>query len=176
MAYTSPKIKVERSGIAEKGVFTKKTIKRGEMVCNFEGSRGKIYSAQERIKNPRKWADYDIQIDENLFFGATKNSELELCDYINHSCDPNCGIEGSLKIVAMRNIEKGEELTFDYAMSESHHFRVKCNCNRVICRKVVTGDDWRKKEVRKRYDGYFSEYLQRKIDESRKKNRKHLLI
>lgn len=160
---------MRRSKIAEKGVFAKTKIKKGEIICDFTDSRGRFYSARARERFAAKWEDYDIQVGDNLFFGATRDSEVEECDYLNHSCDPNCGIKGSLKIVAMRDIKKGEELTFDYAMSESHRFRIKCNCNKVSCRKVVTGNDWRKKELRKRYDGYFSEYLQRKIDESRKK-------
>lgn len=163
MAYTSSKIRVGKSKISKKGVFAKERIEKGKMICDFAGSKGKIYSTEERMKNPRKWGDYDIQIDDDLFFGATKNSELEPCDYINHSCDPNCGIKGALKIVAMRNIKAGEEITFDYAMSESHPMRIECACGRPNCRKILTGNDWKKKGLRKKYRGFFSDYLAEKI-------------
>jgi len=42
----------------------------------------------------------------------------EAGDLVNHSCDPNCGLVGAVLVVAMRDIEPGEEITFDYAMSD----------------------------------------------------------
>ncbi|TSC68826.1 MAG: nuclear protein SET [Parcubacteria group bacterium Gr01-1014_66] len=169
MAYTCPKIEVRKSSIEGTGVFTKEAIEKEEIVCDFSGSKGYFFSLKERAEDLHEWNDYDIQVSDDLFFGATKDSELEICDYINHSCDPNCGINGSLKIVAMRTIAADEEITFDYAMSESHKFRLACGCKRTNCREVLTGDDWQIPELQRRYKGYFSQYLQDKIAVNHKK-------
>jgi len=63
----------------------------------------------------------------------------------------------------MRDIEPGEELTFDYAMTESTQYSLKCECGAKNCRKLVTGDDWKILKLQKKYCGYFSNYLQEKI-------------
>ena len=118
----------------------------------------------KRENIPEQWRDYDLQIDDDHFFGATDSSELEDSDFINHSCSPNSGIKGSLQIVAMRDIELGEEITFDYAMAQSVDFEMPCACGSPHCRKLITEDDWKIEELQKRYDGYFSSYLQNKIN------------
>ena len=38
-----------------------------------------------------------------------------------------------------------------------------CGCGAKLCRKRVTGNDWRLPELWQRYDGYFSTYLERRI-------------
>ena len=169
MAYTSPKIEVRESKQKGKGVFAKRKIEKGELIFDFEDGRGKFYSSKDRAGFNNKWKELDIQVDDNLYWGAVDNSEVEVADYINHSCNPNSGISGSLKIVAMRDINSGEEITFDYAMSESHRFKMQCFCGQKKCRRLITGNDWKIKELQKRYIGYFSDYLQRKIDNINKK-------
>ncbi len=64
----------------------------------------------------------------------------------------------------MRDIEPGEELSFDYAMCDASDYdEFLCLCETPICRGVVTGMDWRKPELQKKYVGYFSPYLMRRI-------------
>lgn len=104
-----------------------------------------------------------IQVDNDLFFVATNKKELEAADHINHSCNPNCGINGTLKIVAMKDIGPGEEITFDYAMCESSKYEIKCACGSSNCRKTISGNDWKKRKLQKKYCGFFSDYLKRKI-------------
>lgn len=164
MTYTSLKVEIRTSKISEKGVFSKEKIKKGELVFDFSGGGGKFYSSKERQFLEKQWRELDIQVDDDLFWGATNDSEMEIGDYLNHSCDPSCGMGGALQIVAMRDIEPNEEITLDYAMSESHSFDIECNCRNPLCRGIITGEDWKKKELQERYRGYFSPYLQEKIE------------
>ena len=48
--------------------------------------------------------------------------EDDLCevDFINHSCDPNCGFTNANTLVAIRSIGPGESITFDYAMRDTN--------------------------------------------------------
>ena len=86
---------------------------------------------------------------------------------VNHSCDPNCGIKpnftGAHDFIARRRIEIGEEITFDYAMSNYliEHFPDKCECRSELCRTHITG--WKDLPVdRKRaYAGFVAPYLMR---------------
>ncbi|HEX2218830.1 MAG TPA: SET domain-containing protein-lysine N-methyltransferase [Gemmatimonadales bacterium] len=58
--------------------------------------------------------------------------------YLNHSCDPNAGLMADRAIIALRAIEPGEEIRFDYstAMSEDH-WAMECRCGEPLCRRVV---------------------------------------
>jgi len=161
-SYISPKIKISKAKIG-KGLFATEKIFQDEIIIDFTSGPGKFLSTQQADELYEKGDDYMIQVDEDLFFVATSQEELEDVDFINHSCSPNCGIKGSLQIVAMRDIKPGEEITIDYAMCESSGYEMKCNCGSSDCRKIIIGNDWMKKELQKKYIGFFSDYLQKKI-------------
>ena len=83
---------------------------------------------------------------------------------LNHSCEPNCGLVGGTLLVAMRDIEVGEELCFDYAMCDASDYdEFACLCGTPGCRGTITGADWRDPVVQAKYMGYFSPYLMRRI-------------
>jgi hypothetical protein len=68
----------------------------------------------------------------------------------------------------MYDIPSGSELTVDYAMIDGDPAeRMDCACGAPECRKIITGSDWRLPELRRRYAGYFSRYLQDRIDADR---------
>lgn len=79
--------------------------------------------------------------------------------YIAHSCDPNCGIKNYFEVVAMRDIEAGEEITWDYAMTEDSDFRMDCRCGSRLCRGMVGAYSQLPDSVKERYKGYISEWL-----------------
>jgi hypothetical protein len=86
---------------------------------------------------------------------------------LNHSCEPNVGVEGQIVFVALRDVAAKEELVLDYAMMDDHDERMNCFCHAAACRGIVTGKDWELPELQRRYKGYFSSYLERKISEKR---------
>jgi hypothetical protein len=46
-----------------------------------------------------------------------------------------------------------------------------CDCGARRCRKRITESDWKLAELQRKYDGYFSEYIQEKIDKKRGRRR-----
>ena len=84
---------------------------------------------------------------------------------VNHSCDPNCGVEvnetGACDFIARVPISAGEEITFDYAMRNYSvdHFPNRCLCGSARCRGTVTG--WRdlSEDRRAAYRGIVAPYL-----------------
>ncbi len=84
--------------------------------------------------------------------------------HMNHSCDPNVGIQGQIVFVALRDIASDEELTIDYAMTDDEDYEMECNCGAPGCRRTITGRDWMKKELQQRYDGYSSWFIQRRLN------------
>jgi uncharacterized protein len=104
-----------------------------------------------------------VQIEEDLFL-YTPPDRLGPADSINHSCDPNAGIHGQITLVALREIEEGEEICYDYAMTDGEPYdEFICRCGSPGCRGRVTGDDWRRPELWARYHYHFSPYLVRRI-------------
>jgi uncharacterized protein len=68
----------------------------------------------------------------------------------------------------MKNINKNEEVVFDYAMvlfagDAAQAYRLKCECGSPLCRGEITTEDWQKPELQEKYAGYFQYFLQEKI-------------
>lgn len=103
-----------------------------------------------------------LQVDEDAFLFSTREGPA---DWVNHACEPNAGLSGQVSLVAMRDIAVGEEICFDYAMSDGCPYdEFDCHCGSPICRGRVRGDDWRLPELIERYAGYRSPYLDRRIE------------
>ncbi len=162
-SYSSPKVEMRNSRISGRGLFAKESIHKGELMISFENGKGKVINSTEADMLYDAGNDHMLQISDDLFFAATTVGEYEKEDHINHSCDPNLGIDGNVKFVAMRDIRKDEELTFDYAMSESSDYKMECHCRNKNCRKLITGNDWKLEDIQKKYNRYFSDYLRSKI-------------
>ncbi|MGA2937141.1 MAG: SET domain-containing protein-lysine N-methyltransferase [Syntrophobacteraceae bacterium] len=65
--------------------------------------------------------------------------------YMNHSCDGIVGFNENGDFYAIKNIKKGDELTYDYGLAESNPtFTLEpCKCGSPNCRGKVTGNDWK---------------------------------
>jgi len=83
---------------------------------------------------------------------------------VNHACDPNLGWAGDA-LVTLRDIEAGEELLVDYAMSVSDpSWFLRCHCASNRCRQMVEGTDWRIPQLQRRYAGHWAPDVQARID------------
>lgn len=147
------------------GLFTVKPVQAGELLAMWGG---KIVTRTEYAQLPAFEMSHGLQVEEDLF--QVPLVEGDPADYFNHSCDPNAGFNSPFSLVAMRDIALGEEVCFDYAMSEDNHFdEFPCGCGTVNCRGQVTGKDWQRPELQERYWGYFSPYLQRRLEKLKSK-------
>ncbi len=163
-SYLSPKIEVRyREGYAGLGAFATDWIFKGELVSVWSGF---IVNVEQFSHLPEEIARHTVQVEEDLYLASWTDDEPS--DYVNHSCDPNTGVDGQLSLVALRDIAPGEEVTFDYAMTDGTPYdEFLCDCRASNCRYRITGDDWKRPELWKRYEGHFSPYLQRRIDRLR---------
>ena len=162
LSYRSPKTEVRESKIHGHGLFATADIGKDEIVAVKGGHIVNGKTLREEITPVL--GPVEIQIDDDLFIAPVIKEERELSMlYSNHSCDPNLGLHGEITFVAMREIRAGEELTHDWAMTDDDDYSVECNCGAPDCRKMLTGKDWRRPDLQKRYAGHFSAYLARKI-------------
>ena len=157
LSYLSPKAAVKTSPIHGNGLFAKEPILAGEIVC-VKG--GHIFLRDNLQEVSAQLGPAEIQIGKNLFIGPLSQEEREGgMIFSNHSCDPNIGVKGQIVFVAMRDIKAGEELTHDWAMTDNDTYEMQCHCSASNCRKVITGQDWRKPDLQERYRGFMSWYL-----------------
>ena len=162
LSYRSPKTEVRESKIHGRGLFATADIARDEIVAVKGGHIVDRKTLGEKIAPVL--GPVEIQIDDDLFIAPGTEEERELSMlYSNHSCDPNLGVRGEITLGAMRDIRVGEELTHDWAMTDDDDYSLKCNCGVPDCRKILTGKDWQRSDLQRRYAGYFSVYLARKI-------------
>jgi hypothetical protein len=164
LSYVSPKATVKPSLIHGRGLFAVEAFREGEIVC-VKG--GRIFRREQWQEISALLGAAEIQIADDLFIGPSGPEEREgSMIFSNHSCDPNIGVKGQIVFVAMRDIAPGEELTHDWATTDDDTYEMPCRCGAPNCRKVITGQDWRKRDLRERYRGFMSWFLTDKIDHS----------
>ncbi len=163
-SYSSNKVAKKASEKSGLGIFAIEKISKGEVVVDYTNGKGEYVNSKKADELFDKGYDHMIQVYDDLFFAAVEKGDFEDADLINHSCNPNCGIKNKLQIVAMRDINPNEEITIDYAMMESSEYKFDCNCGSDNCRKTITGNDWKINDLQNRYNGYFSDYLQKKFE------------
>ena len=164
LTYFSPKTDKRKSEIHGLGLYSRESIAKGEIVV-VKG--GHVMTKEQRDGLGQNLEDTEIQIADSLFIGpVTQQERAGGMMHLNHSCEPNLGLQGQIVFVALRDIVRDEELTFDYALTDDEEYEMRCACGAQTCRGVVTGKDWQKEEIQEKYLGYFSWFLQRKISES----------
>lgn len=146
-------------------VVAREAIAKGELIVVWSG---KLVDGEELEALPATVKRYSLQVEENHYLVSL--TDCEPPDFVNHCCEPNSGLSGQIALVAMRDIPAGEEITYDYAMSDgSSYDEFPCGCGAPECRGRVSGDDWKRPDLWQRYAGYFSPYLQRRIAAERKR-------
>ena len=162
LSYLSPKAEVRASPIHGRGLFAIAEFEPGEIVC-VKG--GYIFTREKLREVAPVLGPAEIQIADNLYIGPLDPAEREgAMIFSNHSCDPNIAVQGQIVFVALRRIAAGEELTHDWATTDDDDYSIECHCGSPACRGLITGKDWQKPELQRKYRGFFSWYLQRKID------------
>ncbi|TDU01888.1 hypothetical protein EDD99_0270 [Streptomyces sp. 846.5] len=149
------------STIAGRGLFATESISAGEIVA-VKGGHIVTTQALRALADPLP--NSEIQIADGLHLVALSPEEYEpVMLFINHCCEPNVGFAGNVVLVAMSDIDPGQELTTDYALFDDYDGQMTCQCAAARCRGVIDGQDWRRADLQERYRGHFSWYLQRRI-------------
>ncbi|HEX3640179.1 MAG TPA: SET domain-containing protein-lysine N-methyltransferase [Ktedonobacteraceae bacterium] len=158
-SYFSPKSEFKNSPVQGIGLFATEFIPEGEIAFVYGGD---IITEEETDAFPRSISDNFYHVCDNVYLGVP-----HLKSYgVNHSCSPNIGVQGQTVFIARRDILAGEELCFDYETTERYDgvWSMQCQCGSPECRGTIDGNAWKDPEFQKRNEGFFSWYLQRKID------------
>ncbi len=142
--------KIKKSNIDNKGLIAAKNIKKGTKIIEY---KGKLISKRESEDNPKFDNSKRIYIFEiNNRYDLDGDFNFNTARLINHSCSPNCEVVGKglkLWIESIRDIKKGEELSYDYGFSFDEDFKnYPCKCNSKNCCGYIVrqGSRWRIKK------------------------------
>jgi uncharacterized protein len=161
LSYLSPKAAVRNSSIHGRGLFAIGEFEPGEIVC-VKG--GYIFTRAQLAEIASVLGPAEIQVADHLFIGPRRPEERDGgMIFSNHSCDPNIAVQGQIVFVALRRVSAGEELTHDWATTDDDDYSMTCRCGAACCRGTITGKDWRRSDLQRKYRGNFSWYLENKI-------------
>jgi uncharacterized protein len=148
-----------------KGIFCVEPVIKGEILATFGGH---VMTIEQESLLEGNLSDYSLQISDDLVIGPAFEDEISAGEYFNHSCKPNAGFNGQIVLVAMRDIQKDEQISFDYAMviAGPVPYEMSCECGEDICRNKITNLDWQLTELQSKYRGYFQPYIQNKINKN----------
>tara|TARA_Y200000002_G_C22187400_1_gene457750 strand:- start:79 stop:537 length:459 start_codon:yes stop_codon:yes gene_type:complete len=146
--------KIKKSKIDKNGLYANRDIKSGTKIIEY---KGKIISVKQTEIDPKFDNSKAIYLfNLNKRYDLDGDHDFNIARLINHSCNPNCEVFGrGLKVwvYAMKNIKKGEELSYDYGFSFDESFRqfpCKCGSKNCIGYIVREGSRWRIKKLKKK--------------------------
>ena len=128
-------MEVAPAGLKGNGLFAKQRISKGQFIIEYIGE---VINQEHVQKRLTKKCFYALLLKKGMFIDSSvAGNEAR---FINHSCDPNAiadyvyvGNEKRVGIFALKTIEKGEEITFDYLYEDWGETPAKCYCGSANC-------------------------------------------
>lgn len=152
---------LDRGAIHGRGLVARRPIAAGEVLWRPEPDAPRVPCAEVLAwheERRRAFLYVAYQADDESFVICEDDSR-----YMNHSCDPNTWWEGDA-VVARRAIAAGEEITYDYAMTElAVSPDIACSCGSPLCRGRITNRDHLDPVWRARYGRHLPAHLLRAI-------------
>ena len=151
-------MEVRPSSIQGLGGFATGAIHEGTRIIEYTGERITPTEADRRYNDdatdhPRVLL---FSVDSRTVIdAAVRGNEAQ---FINHSCEPNCAAvtdNRRIYIEALRDIEPGEELVYDYNLtrqdddSPNMEERYACHCGAPTCRGTMLTPKAKKKGKRR---------------------------
>ncbi len=136
-------------------MFAARRIRKGQRIIEYTGEIIDTAEENRRGYDDSKMSRHHtflFKIDEEYAIDATRQGGS--ARYINHSCDPNCEAvweDRRIYIEAIRNIQPGVELVYDYAfehdgpLSEEEKSLYFCRCGSKKCRGTILKPKKRRK-------------------------------
>jgi SET domain-containing protein len=137
---------VRNSPVHGRGAFALRRIRKGTRLTEYLGDRITHGEAD------RRYEDCDVNDNHTFLFVVDKRTVIDAgvggndARFINHSCDPNCEVEiedDRIFIYSLRDIEPGEELTYDYSLDVEEKPTPElcavfaCRCGAANCRGTM---------------------------------------
>ena len=123
------------SAISGNGLFADEAIRAGEFILAMTGEEFPLERMEEICRGRGVSVNMPLHTAPNrvVFLHPVPN-------IINHSCEPNAGLRNRADLFAIRDIAKGEEITYDYSTNvepDIEWIMAPCRCGVPACRQVI---------------------------------------
>lgn len=150
-------VRVAESSKEGQGVFAKRNFNEGDVVLEIDDTH--VIENENTLTSEQHAYDLDYLEDKIVLMQSPEK-------FINHSCDPNTYTkteDGIRRVIAMRNIKEGEEITYDYSVNGDNDGTFSCHCGSERCRKTYQGDFFKlPKELQIRHLPYLDNWFKNK--------------
>ena len=142
--------KIKKSNIDKRGLYASRDIKDGTKIIEYKGKIVTKKEVEENSKFDNEKAIYLFNLNKR--YDLDGDFKYNTARLINHSCNPNCEVAGvGLKVwvYAIRDIKKGEELSYDYGFGYDEFYKdFPCRCGSKNCVGYIVreGSRWRIKK------------------------------
>jgi hypothetical protein len=127
------------SSIHASGCYTTAPIKKKSFIVEYTGPRISKRQADALYETARRTYLFGLEDGKQIIDGTG------IAAFINHSCDPNCEtdeVDGRIWIIALRDIDPGEELAYDYNLYDGDEDdEAVCRCGARSCRGAMYSED-----------------------------------
>ncbi len=161
MSSKGPKRKlfaVRNSPIQGKGGFAVRRIRKGQRIIEYVGERIPPEEEARRYDEDKMQRHHTFlfEVDDEVTIDAAVGGND--ARFINHSCDPNCEAvneDGRIWIFALKNIQPGVELCYDYnfqiggKLSKKQQEFYVCRCGSDKCRGTILALPKKKRKKKK---------------------------
>ena len=146
----SPYVIKRRSSVHGFGIYARKDIPKGTRIIEYVGERITKKEAERRGDEDMFAAKTDRECGAVYIFVLNKRHDIDgnvsynTAKYINHSCDPNCeteNIRGKIWVIALRDIPKGEELSYNYGYDLDDFTQHPCYCRTNRCVGYIASEE-----------------------------------
>ncbi len=133
-------IRIGPSFIHGQGVFATAYLRTGGRVIEYVGERITKAESARRCEL-QNWCIFALNDD----FDLDGQVDWNPARFVNHSCAPNCEAVcegGRIWIVALRNIQPGEEITFNYGYDWEAYEEHPCHCGAPACLGFIVAEEF----------------------------------
>jgi SET domain-containing protein len=131
-----PRIRRRKSKLHGYGVFALQPINKNKRIIDYDGE---LIDHKESLKRETAYLEQGCIwcFTVNRRWVRDANVGGNVARFINHSCRPNCYsqvVGRTIWIRAARNIDRGEELTYDYHTDGEKTIQCRCRpgCSRML--------------------------------------------
>jgi len=131
------------------GLFATRPIKKKARIAEYKGP---ILDQKTAERAEARGNRYLFEVSKHRTIDGTPRGNL--ARYANHSCNPNCEPvtwRGRIFIRALRAIEPGEEIVYDYGIDYLRNVigRSNCRCSRCRRRRAKRARELRAAKIRR---------------------------
>ena len=143
-------IELKPSIIHNLGVYASKDIAKGTKIIEYVGNKLTKTQADKRADEILEASQKDNSKGMVYIFELNKKYDIDgevpynTAKYINHSCNPNCEVEiikGKIWVIALKDIKKGEELSYNYGYDFEDYQDHTCKCGSENCIGYILAEE-----------------------------------